>query len=531
MSTPAPSLPLTVGETPYDFSEETDTPGVEVSREKPWKLLVVDDENEVHRISHLVLRDFSFEGRGLEFFSAHSGEEAKRLIAQHPDTAVMLLDVVMETDNAGLDVVRHVREVLKNSFVRIILRTGQPGQAPEHSVVIDYDINDYKEKTELTAQKLVTTVVSALRAYRDMLIIESSRRGLEQIIHASRNLFEPQSLAQFSSGVLRQLSSLLNLGNDSLYMQASGFSAHCAGVCEIEDFNIISGNGQFTSSVGRRMGEMVPPSIRERLFRARSERHTRIDEDSFVGYFRASSGSENMVYLQTRHRISEHDARLLQVFAVNVGIAFDNIHLNEEIVDTQTEIIHTLSEVVETRSRETGRHVFRVGEYARLLGELIGLSGPDCELLQMAAPMHDIGKIGIPDALLGKPGRYTAEEFERMKQHAVMGYNILKGSHRLPLRSAALIAGQHHECWNGSGYPAGLAGADIHVFGRITALADVFDALSHSRCYKPAWPVEKVIEYIRDKAGSQFDPQLVEVFLQHRELFVAILKANPDEQL
>ena len=516
-------------EAPYVFDESEDLPATELSHEKPWKLMIVDDDSEIHNISHLVLRDFSFEGRPLQLISAHSGAAAKTLIAAHPDTAIMLLDVVMETDNAGLDVVRHVRDELKNNFVRIILRTGQPGQAPERSVVIDYDINDYKEKTELTAQKLVTTVVSALRAYRDMQIIENSRHGLEQIINASCNLFEPQSLAQFSSGVLQQLSSLLNLGEDSLYMQHSGFSANCMSDCEESDFRILSGNGQFANCVGQSVRQVVPTEIQEHLAHARKERRTLIDNDSFIGYFRTSNGSENLVYLKTRHRISELDTKLLQVFAVNVGIAFDNIHLNEELADTQAEIILTLSEVVETRSHETGRHVYRVGAYSRLLGELIGLSKQECDLLQMAAPMHDVGKIGIPDAVLNKPGRYTSEEFEQMKHHAAMGRNILKGSLRLPLRSAAIIAGQHHEHWDGSGYPMGLIGEEIHIFGRIVALADVFDALCNARVYKEAWPLDTVIAHVKERAGTQFDPQLIAVFLEHIDRFVAILNDNPND--
>ncbi|MBI2308677.1 MAG: DUF3369 domain-containing protein [Rhodocyclales bacterium] len=516
----------------FVFAEEAETTppavaGKEYPGPRPWKVLVVDDDNEIHNISRLVLGDFRFEGRPLALYSAHTGAEAKRLIAEHPDTALILLDVVMETDNAGLEVVRHIRQSLHNSFVRIVLRTGQPGQAPERSVVIDYDINDYKEKTELTAQKLVTTVISALRAYRDMQTIEAGRRGLEQIIDASRNLFEQQTLAQFSGGVLQQLTSLLNLGEDSLHIQCSGFAASTPAACA-GDFQIVSATGRFAEHVGRCMSEVIPEAIREQVTRAKQERRTLIGDEAFIGYFQSSSGSENLVYLQARRPINEHDARLLTVFSVNIGIAFDNIHLNDELMQTQAEIIHTLSEVVETRSNETGYHVLRVGEYSRLLGELYGLDQANCDLLEMAAPMHDVGKIGIPDALLNKPERFSPEEFELMKQHARMGQDILKGSRRLPLRSAALIAGQHHEKWDGSGYPEGLAGEDIHIFGRIVALADVFDALSHQRPYKPAWPLDQVLEYIRGNSGSHFDPTLVELFLNNLDRFIAILDSRPD---
>ncbi|MBF0566937.1 MAG: hypothetical protein HQK89_17060 [Nitrospirae bacterium] len=149
--------------------------------QKYWKVLIVDDEEEVHVMTRIVLNAFEFEGRPLNLISAYSGSDAKRLIVENPDTAVILLDVVMEKDHSGLDVIRFIREELKFGLVRIILRTGQPGQAPEEQVIVRYDINDYKEKTELTRARFFTAMISAIRAYRDLIIIESNRRGLEKI--------------------------------------------------------------------------------------------------------------------------------------------------------------------------------------------------------------------------------------------------------------------------------------------------------------------------------------------------------------
>lgn len=146
----------------------------------------------------LALKDFLFDGKKLAFFSAYSAKESKDLIAAHPNAALILLDVVMEQEDAGLQVVQYIRDQLKNSAIRIILRTGQPGQAPEQSVIMNYDINDYKEKTELTIQKLFTTVVTALRSYRDIKVIEKSKLGLEEIIKSSPTLFELQSMRKFA---------------------------------------------------------------------------------------------------------------------------------------------------------------------------------------------------------------------------------------------------------------------------------------------------------------------------------------------
>ena len=146
-----------------------------------WKVLIVDDEPEVHRITKMTLARFEFDGRPLEFLHAFTGEEAVTIMAHEPDIALILLDVVMESDNAGLMVVRRVRDELKNNQVRIVLRTGQPGQAPEDQVVDSYDINDYKDKTELTSQKLRTLIRASLRSFRDICTLEQHRRGLEKV--------------------------------------------------------------------------------------------------------------------------------------------------------------------------------------------------------------------------------------------------------------------------------------------------------------------------------------------------------------
>lgn len=145
-----------------------------------WKVLIVDDEKEVHAVTRLALMELTFEQRGLEFLSAYSRAEAEQLVTEHHDIALILLDVVMDTDDAGLKVTEYVRNTVKNQFSRIILRTGQPGQAPERAVVMHYDINDYKAKTELTSQKLFTSVMSALRSYRDIIRVEQQRQQLQQ---------------------------------------------------------------------------------------------------------------------------------------------------------------------------------------------------------------------------------------------------------------------------------------------------------------------------------------------------------------
>ncbi|HAJ63322.1 MAG TPA: adenylate/guanylate cyclase, partial [Cyanobacteria bacterium UBA8543] len=207
-----------------------------------WKILVVDDEAEIHNVTKLVLNDFTFEGKSLIFISAYSGEEAKALIEEHPDTALILLDVVMEADDAGLEVVKYIRDVLGNSLVRIILRTGQPGQAPEDVVIIHYDINDYKTKTELTTRKLFTAIVTALRAFRALKKLEESRRELAKIAKASAR-FVPRQFLHFlhkESIVDAKLGDSVQAAMSILFADIRSFTSMSESMSPQENFDFIN---------------------------------------------------------------------------------------------------------------------------------------------------------------------------------------------------------------------------------------------------------------------------------------------------
>ena len=378
--------------------EETSLQGRETLPEDingRWTVLIVDDEEDVHKITRITLKGFTFQGRGLRLLSAYSGDDVKTILAKEKDVALVLLDVVMEEEDTGLKLVEYIRNDLENNSVRIVLRTGQPGKAPEQTVISRYDINDYKTKPEFTAQKLFTCVTACLRAYENLKLIERNREGLESIINSS-------------------------------------------------------------------------------------------------------------------------------------SIGFDNIWLAREIINTQKEVILTLGEVVETRSQETAHHVTRVAECCYCLAKQFGMDEPTTELLRLGSPMHDVGKIGVPEAILHKPGKLTFDEFEIMKKHAQTGYEILRKSNSSIMATAAIVAHQHHERWDGQGYPQGLKGKNIHVFGRIAAIADVFDALSHKRCYKDVWPLEKIMDLFKREAGFQFDPELVAIFLTNINEFIGINRRFPE---
>lgn len=215
-----------------------------------------------------------------------------------------------------------------------------------------------------------------------------------------------------------------------------------------------------------------------------------------------------------------------------VTIAKEEIeHLNKEILETQKEVVFRMGAIAEARSKETGLHVKRVAEYTKILALYIGIDEQEAEILKQASPMHDIGKVAIPDNILNKPGKLTFEEFEVMKTHAKIGYEMLKTSNKAILQAAAIVAHEHQEKYDGSGYPRGLKGTDIHIYGRITALADVFDALGSERVYKKAWDDEKIFAMFREEKGKHFDPILVDIFFEHLDEFLVVrdsLKDNTD---
>lgn len=338
-----------------------------------WLVLVVDDEEQVHAVTQLALEGATFAGRPLHLLSAYSAAEARAILRAEPDIALVLLDVVMETDTAGLSLVRWIRRDLGNTLVRIILRTGHPGHAPERRVILDYDINDYRTKTELTSERLFSSVVAALRCH-------------DQV-----------------------------------------------------------------QTIARLLGDV-----------------------------------------KMAHRATAH----------------------------------ALADLAEHRDTDTGAHIRRVHDLSHALAARLAEAGhygdtltPSfVEAIGLASILHDVGKVAIPDSILRKPGRLDPGEWEVMKTHTSAGGDLLRrtaamvGSGDIHLSMAAAIARHHHERFDGSGYPDALKGEDIPLAARITAVADVFDALLSPRPYKEAWTRERALAVMAEERGRHFDPLVLDAF-------------------
>jgi response regulator RpfG family c-di-GMP phosphodiesterase len=485
----------------------------------PWKILIIDDEEDIHQVTKMALKRFSLDNRKLSFLNAYSAKEAKEILSKETDIALIFLDVVMETDDAGLMLAKWIRLDLNNKFSRIVLRTGQPGQAPEEQVIVDYDINDYKEKTELDKKKLFTTVYSSLRAYRDIIEVDVARKyqeqyrnGLERVIESTSNVFEQRSITKFFSGLLQQIMSLLRIDKQSMLLQITGLGA----VYSENDFKIIA---QISDDSG---DDSIDQEAFEYLNKAIELKQSIFEDNILVGYFPSQSDKISLLYLKGIKSLSAIDTKLLEIFSGNVSLAFDNLLLNKEIIETQEELIYRLGDVVESRSSEAGNHIRRMSEVSYMLALKLGLSADEAELLKQAAPMHDIGKIAIPDKVLLKPGKLNNDEMEEMKRHPSIGFDIFQGSNRPILKAAAIISHQHHEKFDGTGYPNQLEGENIHIYARIVAVADIFDALTHKRCYKEAWVIEDVIDFFKTASGSHLDPNVVTIMLENIHLAVSV---------
>ncbi|MFT5659394.1 MAG: response regulator RpfG family c-di-GMP phosphodiesterase/ribonuclease BN (tRNA processing enzyme) [Sulfurimonas sp.] len=233
------------------------------------------------------------------------------------------------------------------------------------------------------------------------------------------------------------------------------------------------------------------------------------NDDEIIGAFQVIN------HQGEKEAFDDNDMKRLMLASTYAAETLVAVKMTQEIEDTQREVVFTMGAIGESRSKETGNHVKRVAEYSKILALAYGLPKEEAELLKQASPMHDIGKVAIPDAILNKPGRFNAQERAIMDTHAELGYQMTNNSERPLLKAASIVAYEHHEKWNGTGYPQGKSGKDIHIYGRITAIADVFDALGSDRVYKKAWEDEKILKLFKDGRGKHFDPDLIDIFFEN----------------
>ena len=340
-----------------DIVQLIDDPRERPAEQGPrWKIAVIDDEPAVHDGTRFALSDYRLNGQGLEILSAYSAAEGRELMRGNTDVAVVLLDVIMETDTAGLSLVEFIRKDLKNETVRIILRTGQPGQAPERRVIVDYDINDYKAKTELTADKLFTSLTAALRSYQQLQRMVETRRGLEIIIDAASTLFDFKSMQRLAEGVLTQIGSLLNVDCAGILVLREPQNAH-------ETFSVLAGSGCYSRFIGTEVSQIIENDLRQLVEEAFARRHHEFSPRRSVLYIRTVSGREVVVVLEAARQLSSTDRTLVEIFCSRLSVAFDNVILYEQLQRANTR----LEERVAARTQElTNANRRLAAQWARL---------------------------------------------------------------------------------------------------------------------------------------------------------------------
>lgn len=291
-----------------------------------WRVLIVDDDEDVHQTTRFALANTPILGRQLQFLQAYSAAEAEHILRNESHIAVILLDVVMEREDAGLKLVRTIREDLGVSEARIILRTGQPGYAPEIDAIRDYDINDYKTKSELSRNRLYTTLTAAIRSYEQIHALNASRRGLDMIIDASSKLMAHHGAREFAAGIITQISGLLSLEPEGIVC------AHDHGQ-DSQQIRIIAAAGHFANCIDKPLSALTEPYVSNALTKALDTRNSLYSSDSTTLFFAGESGHDMAAYIETNTELDEIDRRLLEVFCTNISVSLDNVVLFGQLND------------------------------------------------------------------------------------------------------------------------------------------------------------------------------------------------------
>ncbi|RUO34585.1 DUF3369 domain-containing protein [Aliidiomarina soli] len=476
-----------------------------------WKILIVDDEPEVHAVTKLALSDFSFLGRGLEFHSAFSGEEARELATNHPDAAIVLLDVVMESDDAGLHVAKFIREELGNRFTRIILRTGQPGQAPERTVIVNYDINDYKSKTELTAQKLFTAVMSSLRSYRDIISIDHSRRGLEKVIASSTNLFALQSMEHFVDGLVQQLSWVIGGARQTLYATA-GRSPNP------EQMVIRAAYGEDADQLmNQQIKAALPKKVLPEVDKVVRSHGIYYGDDFVLAYCPSQCRPQGALLCMTglTRPLSDSEKELLQLFADNVQLAHDNVTCLQDTDELLAQLVARLMELEQTHVAE---QLDKQSAYVRMTHELAQATEMGAARVQQtatAATLYERAErlFAVMD---NQPATKVSPCQERLKR-AVRPLHMAESD---VAQIAYRALNERLERWDGLGLPAGKQGEAIAMESQVLVLAFHLFKLAQEDLTEA-----ELLARLDAERNRHFAPQLLKAVKQN--LSSLLQKARP----
>lgn len=482
----------------------------------PWKILIADDDADVHEATRLALRGTRYGGRPLAFIDAYSAAETLEKLNENADTAIIFLDVVMEADDAGLSAAVKIREA-GFSMVRIIVRTGFPGYAPEREVIVNYDIHDYKEKSELTVQKLFTTTVSALRAYADLVALENNRRSLMSVLE-SVSWFDFNASKRYIAGMLATFSNLAGLDADQVVMvsRALNFGGTSSRViATLGDWPMLEMSGC----------EELPPPVAELVLASLMQGEARGDSQGETLYANAHE-IELVIYASGKDAFFNADKVLLDVFMHSVCQALSNQLTFENMLNERNALFHGIALKGEQWDSDADVNLHRMMALAtataqRLQITLVFANEINDRFVRdigVAASVHDMGNQALPLPLLHKQTVLNEEERSVMQTHVAQGLSLFNQCVAGARNVASVVMAQqviasHHEHFDGGGYPAGLRGDEIPLAARIVSVVDSFTALTSQRPHRPALSLEDACKLIDAGSGSQFDPRVVQALL------------------
>ena len=455
-------------------------------------ILIVDDTPANIDVLNGILKDT------YNITAATSGKQALKILEKRPEHDMILLDIMMPEMN-GYEVCKAVKSNPITINIPIIFVTAM-NEAEDEEKGLEFGAVDYITKP-------INTAITKARI-KTHLELYSAKKKLSQTLTDNIKLLNQYKEAMDESSIVSKTDpkGIITYVNDTF--------------CEISGYTRDELLGKPHNIVRH---QDMPSAAFEDMWKIIKSKNIWQGEVKNLkkdgGYY---------VVLSTVIPILDSNNEIIEYMSIRYDIT-DIYNLKKEIIDTQKEVILTMGSIGETRSKETGNHVKRVAEYSRVLAEGIGLDDREVEMLVQVSPMHDIGKVGIPDSILHKPGKLTDEEFAVMRRHAELGYEMLKGSNRPLMKLAATVALEHHERWDGKGgYPMYCKGDEISIAGRITAVADVFDALGSDRVYKEAWKDEKIFALFKEERGKQFDPQLIDIFFENVDRILKIREKFKD---
>lgn len=453
-------------------------------------ILIIDNtETNIHVLMELLEDSYDV----LAALDGYTGLE----LVEEEKVDLILLDIVMPQID-GFEVCKRLKENPKTRNIPVIFMTTDDSEA---SIEKAYEVGgvDYITKP-LKAREVISRINTHLALHNQQRLLEKNLNENIALLNQYKEVVDLSTIVSKTD-----LKGRITYVNDA-FLKISGYTKE--------------------ELIGKSHNVVRHPDVPKTIFREiwNSIQHKSIWSGEVKNLRKDGSHywvqSVIMPILDSEGNIKEY---------ISVRHDITDIHnLQQEIEDTQKEVVFTMGAIGETRSKETGNHVKRVAEYSKLLAQFCKLDEELIDLITDASPMHDIGKVAIHDNILHKPGRLDNDEFAIMRTHAELGYKMLSHSSRPLLKTAATIAFEHHERWDGNGYPRHLKGEDISIEGRITAVADVFDALASDRVYKQAWSDEKIFAYFKEERGKQFDPNLIDIFFENLDEFLTIRERFKD---